>query len=338
MLVSTFRGRTTSEALARVREALGPEACVLETRRGAAGVEVLAAAERPGPRLTRPSGPERPEIAADEPLRDALLAQGFSAAFAERIASAAAANLDPATRDRVQAALAYSRELLALWLPVTPADDARGGATRFTVLVGSPGVGKTTTLAKIAAREVAAARRGVVLCSADHRRLGGLEQTAAFARVLGVPFRPLVERRDLDEARELAGPGGHVLVDTPGIARGRDADLDRLRTLLTGVQREEIELLLAADRDADTLADTVQRFRPLRPGRVGATRIDETVRPGALVSALVRAALPLCHVSSGPEVPEDLAHADPRALARWALPLDPRVRRPASETMLQENA
>jgi flagellar biosynthesis protein FlhF len=111
------------------------------------------------------------------------------------------------------------------------------------------------------------------------------------------------------------------MLDTPGVPRGDRPAMDRLADLLAGVRREEIELLLAADRDADSLADSVKRFGRLHPGALGATRIDEAVRPGGLLTALARAGLPLRHLGTGPDVPDDIAVADPRRLAAWAVPL-----------------
>lgn len=87
--------RSATEAASRVRAELGDEACVLLTRRGPRGVEVLAAAERPGTVLNRPvNAPDFSGSPAAERLRDDLMAQGFSQPLAEQVAAAAQANLD----------------------------------------------------------------------------------------------------------------------------------------------------------------------------------------------------------------------------------------------------
>lgn len=320
MLVKTYRGKSTSEALAQVRAELGERACIIETRRTGMGVEVVAAAQRPGTRMTGPPPVQVSQQPGAERLRDELLSQGFSIVLAERIAAAASANLDPdQLADRVTA-LSYARELVALWVPSAAAAPTSRGA-RVLVVVGSPGVGKTTTIAKLAARELTHEDRKVVLASCDDHRLGGAEQIEAYARVFGVPFRLLQDRRDLERARDLAGNRGTLFVDTPGVARGDRVGMDRLADLLSGVSRDEVELLLAADRDVEALADTVRRFSVLKPGFLGATRADETLRPGALLTALTRAGLPLRHVCGGPNVPDDVEDADSRRLAAWALPM-----------------
>lgn len=320
MLVKTYHGKSAAEALSRVRAELGEEACVLETRRGPRGVEVLAAAERPATILTRPAGTlDFTAAPGAEMLRDDLMAHGFSQPLAEQVAAAAQANLDPERLDDRALALSYARELIALWVPTVAPGPVRGVKT--LVVVGSPGVGKTTTLAKLAARELYNGERRVVLATADQRRLGGAEQLEAYARILSVPFFLVKDRRDIDQAREKAGSRGALFLDTPGVPRNDRVAMDHLAELLSGLQRDEIELLLAADRDAESLADTVRRFSRLRPGALGATRADETVRPGALITAIARAGLPLRHVGFGPDIPDDLVNAKTRALAAWAVPL-----------------
>ncbi|MBP7146483.1 MAG: hypothetical protein KBD01_02985 [Acidobacteria bacterium] len=320
MLVKTYQGRTGAEALARVRGELGPDACILETRRGPAGVEVLAAAERPGPRRALPgAAPCLPDSPAAERLRDDLVACGFSVPLAEQITAAALSNLDSDRLEDRQACVSYARDLIALWLPAGAPPRVTGSS--LLVLVGAPGVGKTTTAAKLAARELCHDGRTVVLASCDTRRLGGAEQLEAYARVLGIPFHAVRNRRELYAAREAAGRRGTLLLDTPGISRHDGEALDWLAQLLAGTRPEEIELLLAADGEPEALAETVRRFARLHPGALGATRVDEAVRPGTLISALARTRLPLHHLGCGPDVPDDLLPADARRLAAWALPL-----------------
>ncbi|RMG47378.1 MAG: hypothetical protein D6718_03625 [Acidobacteria bacterium] len=316
MVVKTFRGRTAAEALAEAREALGADALVLETRRSGTAVEVVAAAQRPGARPHLPPPGERETLGRDAvALRDMLTARGFSLVLSERIAAAAQANLSAEQLADRRTARAYARDLLALILSQAP--EAPVGS--LVALVGPPGEGKTTTAAKIAARALYRAGRPVVLASADTRRLGGAEQMQAFARALGAPFRLVRDAGGIDEARRAAGPSGLVVVDTPGVARGDAEGIAALARLLESARRSEVELILAADRDAETLSDTVRRFEALRPGCLAVTRADETASPGQVVTAIARCGLPVRHVARGPEIPDDLEAGDPALIAAWAL-------------------
>lgn len=330
MMVKTFHGRTCSDALNNVRLSLGPDAAILETRQGDMGIEVVAALARPEPAPCFQPASSSPEsmsashaptgtlVREEDWVEDFLVMRGFSYFLANRVASAVRANLDPEQQDDRERVLDYARTLLELWLKV-PASAAQRTGVETCVLVGPSGVGKTTTVAKMAAREMVHADRRVVIASTDDRRLGGAEQMEAFARVLGAPFQSVNSQRELEKARVAAGKDGIVFLDTPGVPRGDRRAMDRLADIVTRVTPDEITLLLAADRDAATLADAVHRFRPLRPGRSSATRTDETVRPGALVSALVRSRLPIVDITNGPDVPDDIEAADSRRLAAWAL-------------------
>lgn len=345
MLMKRFQAKSSSEALLKVREELGPNAAVLETKRVGSGVEVVAAAERPAPARGAPSpgdaggpmgaestrrhGSTRPPEAGSAwedglPcvesiawLKNDLLSRGFSHYLAERLTAAAGANLDEEIHSRRERVFEYLRDLIALWIPRPPADSARH---RLCALVGPPGVGKTTTIAKLAARDRLQHGRRVVLASADDRRLGGAEQLEAFAKVLDVPFVVVRSRSDLTGVLGRVGVEGTIYLDTPGVRRGDQAAIERLSKVLRGTRPDEIELLLAADRDARGINETVDRFRPLSPGALGATRTDESVSQGALVSALARAHLPIRHVTNGPDIPDDIEDADTHRLARWALP------------------
>ncbi len=361
MQVKTFKGRNAGEAMAKVRASLGAEACILETRRAGGGIEILAAMERTKPKVRQTRSPSaefdgsqsvsigdlRLDAKIEKPARrgealaleermgargllDDLLGYGFSQVLASRIARAAAANLDEeALQDRTSA-LSYARDLIASWLPYeTVADDAQ---QPVIVLVGPPGVGKTTTLAKLAVQEVESSDRRVVMASADLKRLGGVEQSRAYARILGVPFHTVKTSGDLAKARETAGPSGVLLVDTPGVSARDQEGIRHLVEILADIPRDAIEVLLAADSDSLTLASVLQRFAPLSPGAVSATRTDETQQPGQLLTAVTRAGLPLRHVACGPDVPDDLKRPGAKRLAAWAVPL------PGEKTSFQQEA
>ncbi|UCF66040.1 MAG: hypothetical protein JSV80_09530 [Acidobacteriota bacterium] len=339
MLIKTFKASTATQALAEVRQALGPDTALLETRRVGGRIEVLAAAERPRPVTSRPPANEIGETSLPRnvggiveaggnisdsadgaaELYEQLRASGFAQELTQRIVSLARERLVQRQLADPQLRLRYTRRVISGLLRRTTAVMAAN--TGLVALVGAPGVGKTTTAAKLAAHALVEQRgRRVVLASADTRRLGGAEQLDGYARAFDVPFYLVREPNDLARIRERAGEGGLVLLDTPGVPRADRRGLAALAMTLRGVSSSEIELLLSADSDSATMADVIRRFQPLEPGALCATRTDETVRPGHLVSAVARARLPLRHLGCGPDVPEDLEPVDPNKLAAWAVP------------------
>jgi flagellar biosynthesis protein FlhF len=217
--------------------------------------------------------------------------------------------------------------LLARSIAATPGDaSVPHGAL---ALVGPNGVGKTTTLAKLATRWVL--ERGpheLTLVSADGDRFGSHEQLHALGRLLGAPTHTVDGPDALQRLlRRVAGPG-LVLIDTPGVAprSGRiDAELVPLLTPGAGI---EVALVMSASAQAETLERALQRYRVLRPSSCVLTRLDESASLGPALSMLLRSRLPLAWLCHGPRIPDDIERARPHQLVARAVKLASRAAAP----------
>ena len=203
--------------------------------------------------------------------------------------------------------------LLARRLPVTAHDPLATGG-KFA-LVGPTGVGKTTTLAKLAARAVAAqGPRGVALISADHFRIAADEQLYRYGRLLGVPVYAATSAAELDELLSRLADHRLVLIDTPGLGY-RDARIAELLRALAGDKTPvQTTLVLAANAQGAALDGAIRAYAGLRPGGCVLTKLDEAPTLGTAFSALIRHGLSLDYVTDGQRVPEDLARADAHKL------------------------
>lgn len=189
-------------------------------------------------------------------------------------------------------------------------------------LVGATGVGKTTLIAKLAARWVLRhGTRGIALVSTDSVRIGAQEQVQTLGRLLGVPAYAI------DGAAELAGVLEHlsdkrmVLIDTAGLSP-RDRRLEEELTLLAAAStRLETTLVLSGAAQAGAIEEAVQRFAPAKPSTCVLTKLDEATSLGGAISTLIRARLPVTYVSEGQRVPEDLAPARAHQLIARAVDL-----------------
>jgi flagellar biosynthesis protein FlhF len=183
-----------------------------------------------------------------------------------------------------------------------------------TALVGPTGVGKTTTIAKLAARAVM--RQGannVALVSTDHYRIGAAAQLEHYGRLLGVRVYPAY---DADSLRQVLGllRGCHtVLVDTAGVAGGDPRLAQQLDVLSNGGDLRAC-LVLAANAQAPSLDEAVRAYLPLRPHACILTKLDEAPSLGGALSVLIRHRLALDYITDGQRVPEDIAAADARVL------------------------
>ncbi|HEY9130599.1 MAG TPA: flagellar biosynthesis protein FlhF [Dyella sp.] len=181
-------------------------------------------------------------------------------------------------------------------------------------LVGPTGVGKTTTIAKLAARAVL--RHGsqqVALISTDNYRIGAAAQLEHYGRLLGVRVYPAHDAVSLRQVLTSLRGRQAVLVDTAGVA-GSDPRLQQQMELLQDAGEVRVCVAMAANTQAQALDATIRAYLPLKPQACILTKLDETPNLGGALSTLIRHHLPLDYVTDGQRVPEDIAAADARAL------------------------
>lgn len=187
-------------------------------------------------------------------------------------------------------------------------------------LIGPTGVGKTTTVAKLAARfALRHGTRQVALVSTDSYRIGAQEQLNTYARILDVPVRSAGTREELAVA--LNGLTGKrlILIDTAGMSQ-RDVRLsEQLSMLDVAGQGVRSFLTLSAATDYSSMEQAIGAFGAARPEACILTKIDEAGSLGGALSALIHKALPLAFVADGQKVPEDLHLARAHTLVSKAV-------------------
>ena len=184
---------------------------------------------------------------------------------------------------------------------------------RVITLVGPTGVGKTTTLAKLAATFLARGER-VALISVDTFRLGAAEQIREYGRRLNVPVEIVKEHRELLTALKGFAGFDRVLVDTMGRSSRDHEGLANLFRVLKVVVGDTFLVLPAALQEEDLLENLVH-FRPFACRALLFTKLDETLCYGSILNALSYAQLPLSFFTDGQQVPDDLETASAERLA-----------------------
>ena len=186
-------------------------------------------------------------------------------------------------------------------------------------LVGPTGVGKTTTIAKMAARyALKHGSRHVALITTDCYRIGGQEQLRSYARILGVPVRVARSHAELADTLNDLLDRRFILIDTAGMNQ-RDMQLSEKFALLKQ-QSPRIKpfLTLSANTQANGMDDIIKAFSHLDLNGCILTKTDETSSLGGALSALIRHRLPLAYIANGQQVPEDLSLARPNMLVNQA--------------------
>lgn len=185
-------------------------------------------------------------------------------------------------------------------------------------LVGPTGVGKTTAVAKLAAQCVKAYGAGSVgLITLDTYRVAGLDQLRAYGRLIGVVAHQAHDQAALQDLLELLASKRMVIIDTPGLSQ-RDPRLQEMLALLQAAAIKKL-LVLNASSHGDTLDEVVQTYKGLRLHGAILSKVDEAVKLGPAVDALIRHQLLLRGLSTGQRVPQDWQRPDPVALVRLSM-------------------
>jgi flagellar biosynthesis protein FlhF len=321
MLLKRFEAKTLPDALARVRAECGDDALVVETRSTRAGYLVVAArADAAAPRRDQAGAATALSkwTRGFQPLADKASDFGLSATVLRAVEKALLGTRVDLSRPGDPALPALASRVLAALVRTEPRLDAANGgdALRTVAVVGPTGVGKTTTLAKLAARAKDRGER-VAIVTLDTYRMAAVEQLRAFADLLAVPFEVAFTATDLKRALHQHARCDRVYVDTTGRSpRDRDA-LPLLEATLRAGPCATL-LCLAAGTRARDCAVVLDAFAPFAVDAVCLTKWDETTAPGEAVAAVIERGLPFSHLCIGQEVPADILAARPLAIAAAA--------------------
>jgi flagellar biosynthesis protein FlhF len=182
---------------------------------------------------------------------------------------------------------------------------------RIVAFVGPTGVGKTTSIAKLAARLALQNKKKVILMTMDGYRIGAVEQLRSYAGLMGIPFRFVEDVAQLPRAIEENNQRDYILIDTAG--RG-PRDLEAMHNLADFLKKSdniERHLVLSATTKPSDLRRIMEHFEICRPGHLLFTKLDETTAAGPILNELVRTQKTFSYYTDGQRVPDDL-HAVPR--------------------------
>lgn len=226
-----------------------------------------------------------------------------------------------------------SLKLLAQLIPIEDHDLMKNGGT--VSLVGPTGVGKTTTIAKLAARfALRHGRNSVALVTTDSFRIGAHEQLRTYGKILGIPVQKASNGKELKDVLNKTKHKKLTLIDTAGISQ-RDVKLSENLAAL-GVANKHVKnyLVLSATGQMNLLDDVIQSFGKVGLSGCMLTKVDEAASLGEVLSVLIKHNLPLAYVSDGQKVPDHLRLARGELLVKFAVKLMQKTRRTPSEEEL----
>ena len=184
----------------------------------------------------------------------------------------------------------------------------RIGRDRQTIVavVGTTGVGKTTTIAKLAAREINQNRKNVGLITTDNYSIAALHQLETYARIIDIPLKKATGAGELQKAVKQFSDREIIFIDTPGVNPRDREQIQELAECLAGVANLQIHLVISATTKEKDCISMAEAFKDLGPHHLLFTRLDESSSFGNLVNLLIHTRLPLSFLCCGRKVPNDI--------------------------------
>lgn len=191
------------------------------------------------------------------------------------------------------------------------------GKTQARVaLIGPTGVGKTTTVAKLAAEYTLTHKKKVALLTIDTYRIGAVEQLATYARLLDIPLEIALSPEDVASLIASHADKDLILIDTIGRSQRSREQLAELARFLRAADPTEVYLAVSASANPVAQTESVGSFGIMSPTRIVLTKLDECPQPGCVLGLASSSLLPFSYVTYGQDVPDDIAVAQSESLAK----------------------
>lgn len=200
-----------------------------------------------------------------------------------------------------------------------PAGRAPDGRPLTIALVGPTGVGKTTTVAKLAAAYKLRHGKRVGLVTSDTYRIAAVDQLRTYAEIIGLPLKVAMSPTDMTSVCESLRDCDVILIDTAGRSQRDGVRLEELRQFITAARPHQTHLVLSSTASESVLVEAAQRFGHVNPDRIIFTKVDEAVNFGVLVTVARKVALRLSYITTGQEVPDHIEVGRPERIARLLL-------------------
>lgn len=229
------------------------------------------------------------------------------------------ARLTPEDLKREQLIEQLGSELLASRIvPFSPATQPTG-KQEVVCLIGPTGVGKTTTIAKLAANAVLHHKQRVALVTFDTYRIAAVDQLRTYGEILGAPVEVVLTPGEMRQTLEKLKDYDVVFVDSVGRSQQNMMQLSELKAFLEAVRADEIYLTISSTTQYEVMREVVENYQAAKPTALIFTKLDEARRLGPIMNLLLTTGLPIAYLTNGQDVPDDLVQLMPEELIQFLL-------------------
>lgn len=193
------------------------------------------------------------------------------------------------------------------------------GRSRIVALVGPTGVGKTTTIAKLAANHRLKERQRVGLITVDTYRIAAVEQLRTYADIIDLPMQVVSTPQEMRDAVRKLDDLDLILMDTAGRSPKDEVKIQELKAFLDEARADEVHLVLSTTAGVRTLCQTARQFAPIGTTSLLLTKLDESPGLGGTLPLLRQCGLPVSYLTDGQNVPDDIETAEPNRMAQLVL-------------------
>ena len=348
MHVKKYRGKTINKALTDVKNILGPEAMIISTKQlrerdGYNGFEVAATLPRDDISNT-PSSPymevkselmsikemiyllNHSGVAGETLMMNPvilnlyakLIRNGVDDHYAKTFLERAGAVKGNSSYDTNSVKEKTIKEIMQVIRIKDPFGSHNGNQIK-AAFIGTTGVGKTTTIAKLAAQLMFTAKKKVGLISIDNYRIGAMEQLKTYASILGIPCFPAFNRKDFLFALKRMEGRDVVLIDTAGQSHYDRLRITELKNMIADDPFISSHLLMSVSTTDSEMSKAATNFSPLEFQSYIFTKVDEAERFGSVINQIMKLPLPISYITTGQNVPEDIKRANKKNILRLLL-------------------
>lgn len=173
-------------------------------------------------------------------------------------------------------------------------------------LIGPTGVGKTTTIAKLAGRLALIEKKKVGLITIDTYRIGAVEQLKTYAEIMNIPFKVVITLKDMEEAIESLEGCDVILIDTTGRSSKNTMQISELRAFIDKVKANSISLVISSIIKNNDIEIILKGYEDINYDNIIITKLDETNSYGFLYSIIKKSKIPISYITVGQNVPDDI--------------------------------